>query len=81
MKTVRMNLSWGYVGQHMIGMAKLFIIVSLDTLNADEINLSYSYNRCNRLGCTFQYRIHLRGEAAQRREPSIKQVVKICIFS
>ena len=32
-----MNLSRGIVLDSMIGTAKLFITISLDTLNADEI--------------------------------------------
>ena len=81
MKTACMNLSRGIVLDSMIGTAKLFITISLDTLNTDEINLSNSHNHCNRLSCTFQYRIQLRSEkVSQRREPSIKQAVRICIY-
>ena len=40
MNTASMNLSWGWVGQHETGTAKLFITISLDILNADEMKLS-----------------------------------------
>ena len=85
MKTVCMDLSWGSrVRQHRIGLAKLFVTISLDTLKADEINFSYSHkthNCCNLRSCRLQYRIQLRSEkTSQRREPGIKQVVRICIY-